>query len=113
MRIEKQVEERMRDGTVLRADVYRPDRAGSWPALLLRLPYDKTTRHYRETFVDIERLTAAGYVVVIQDVRGRFASEGDFYPFRDDGAGVLRDGYDTIEWAAAQPWCYVLFMTHA
>lgn len=99
MRIEKQVEERMRDGTVLRADVYRPDRAGSWPALLLRLPYDKTTRHYRETFVDIERLTAAGYVVVIQDVRGRFASGGEFYPFIEEAS----DGYDAVEWTARLP----------
>ncbi|HIE95142.1 MAG TPA: CocE/NonD family hydrolase, partial [Acidobacteria bacterium] len=46
-----------------------------------------------------------GYAVVIQDVRGRFASEGEFYPFRDDGADVLRDGYDTVEWMAGQPWC--------
>ncbi|WP_022792407.1 CocE/NonD family hydrolase [Marinococcus halotolerans] len=99
MRMEKQAEGRMRDGTVLLADVYRSDRAGSWPALLLRLPYDKTTRHYRETFVDIERLTAAGYVVVIQDVRGRFASEGEFYPFIYEAA----DGCDSVEWAARLP----------
>ncbi|MDZ5784186.1 CocE/NonD family hydrolase [Marinococcus luteus] len=99
MRIEEQVEGRMRDGTVLRADVYRPDGSGSWPALLLRLPYDKTTRHYRETFAEVERLTVAGYVVVIQDVRGRFASEGEFYPFIYEA----EDGYDSVEWAARLP----------
>ncbi|SDW41977.1 hypothetical protein SAMN05421781_1353 [Marinococcus luteus] len=99
MRIEKQAESRMRDGTVLRADVYRPDGEGSWPALLLRLPYDKTTRRYRETFVDAGRLTAAGYVVVIQDVRGRFASDGTFYPFIYEAA----DGYVSVEWAACLP----------
>ncbi|WP_079474845.1 CocE/NonD family hydrolase [Marinococcus halophilus] len=99
MRIEEQVESRMRDGTVLRTDVYRPDKTGSWPALLLRLPYDKSSRHYRETFVDVWRLTAAGYVVVIPDVRGRFASGGVFYPFIYEAA----DGYDAVEWAARLP----------
>lgn len=101
---EKDVEVPMRDGTVLRANITRPDAPGPFPALVERTPYSKEAGS--EIAVNSPEFFARrGYVVVIQDVRGRFASEGDFYPFRDDGAGVLRDGYDTIEWAAAQPWC--------
>ena len=101
---EKDVEVPMRDGTVLRANITRPDVPGPFPALVERTPYNKEAGS--ENAVNSPEFFARrGYVVVIQDVRGRFASGGDFYPFRDDGAGVLRDGYDTIEWAAAQPWC--------
>ena len=102
--VEKDVEVPMRDGTVLRANITRPDAPGPFPVLVDRTPYSKEAGS--EIAVNSPEFFARrGYVVVIQDVRGRFASEGDFYPFRDDGAGVLRDGYDTIEWAAAQPWC--------
>lgn len=94
----------MRDGTMLHADVYLPDREGSYPVLLERTPYNKETSS--EIALDTPRVyTEHGYAVVIQDVRGRFKSPGDFYPFRDDGWGPNRDGYDSVEWIAAQDWC--------
>lgn len=101
---EKNIEMPMRDGTILRADITRPQGEGPFPTLLERSPYNKD----RASEVSVgtpEFFAQRGYAVVIQDVRGRFASEGAFYPFRDDGAGVKRDGYDTVEWLAAQPWC--------
>jgi putative CocE/NonD family hydrolase len=87
----------MRDGVVLRADVYRPGEAGRFPTLVYRTPYGRT-----ETPTDPIVLAAVqrGYAVVLQDVRGRYASDGVFEPYRQEG----RDGYDTIEWAARQPW---------
>ena len=85
----------MRDGVKLHADIYRPDSAGKFPVLLQRTPYNKNDA------VDFGLKAAAqGYVVVIQDVRGRYASEGEWYPFRNEA----NDGYDTIEWAAALPY---------
>ena len=94
----------MRDGTVLRADVTRPEGPGPFPVLLERTCYSKEGGSENGVKAP-EFFARRGYAVIIQDVRGRFASEGEFYPFRDDGAGVLRDGYDTIEWVAEQPWC--------
>jgi putative CocE/NonD family hydrolase len=93
-----------RDGTLLYADVYLPDAAGPYPALLERTPYNK------EESVEVTAGAPAffarhGYAVVIQDVRGRFKSSGKFIPFHDDGWGPNQDGYDTVEWIAAQPWC--------
>ena len=85
----------MRDGVNLRADVYRPSEAGRFPVLLERTPYDK-----RGGVKFGYRAAAAGYVVVIQDTRGRYSSEGEFYPFRYES----NDGYDSVEWAAALPY---------
>lgn len=100
----RDVPQTMRDGTMLRADVYLPTGTGPFPALLERTPYGKDNSP--ECQVDAPAYFAAhGYAVVIQDVRGRFASEGRFVPFQDDGWGPNRDGYDTVEWVAAQPWC--------
>jgi putative CocE/NonD family hydrolase len=101
--VEKNVPVPMRDGTTLRADVYRPKARGKFPVLIERTPYNK------ETCPEIqlkspEYYAPRGYVTIIQDTRGRFASEGTFYPFDDDGWGPNRDGYDTVEWAAVQPW---------
>ena len=89
----------MRDGVKLYADVYRPEGPGPFPVLLQRTPYDKTGPLAAG---DLHVLSAAqqGYSVVIQDTRGRYTAEGEFYCFRDD----INDGYDTVEWAAAQPW---------
>jgi len=83
----------MRDGVVLRANVYRPSGLGPWPALLVRTPYDKN-----EPLQDLDPMRAArqGFVVVVQDVRGRFASDGEWIPFRFEP----HDGYDSVEWAA-------------
>jgi len=94
----------MRDGTVLYADVHLPGGQGPFPALLERTPYSKDNSP--EVQVGAPAFfAAAGYAVVIQDVRGRFKSEGQFIPFHDDGWGPNRDGLDTVEWIAAQPWC--------
>ena len=94
---ELDVPAKMRDGTTLFADVYRPDAEGKFPVLLLRLPYGK---QFISDFGDHEFFVPRGYVVVIQDTRGRFTSHGDFEPLFDEPL----DGYDTVEWAANLPW---------
>jgi putative CocE/NonD family hydrolase len=88
----------MRDGTVLRSNVFTPDRAGSYPVILMRLPYNKDVA---QTYVYASPGWYASqcYVVVIQDMRGQYKSDGVFYTFRDEAT----DGYDTIEWAARLP----------
>jgi hypothetical protein len=91
----------MRDGTTLYADVYRPSGGGRYPVLLQRIPYGKHKPRYRCMYLDPIRAVNRGYGVVIQDVRGRHMSEGEFYPYRHEP----QDGYDTVEWCAAQPWC--------
>ncbi len=102
--VRRDVEQVMRDGTILRADVYLPHGDGPFPALLERTPYNKDNSP--ECQVGAPAFFASrGYAVVIQDVRGRFKSDGTFYPFHDDGWGENQDGYDTVEWVAAQPWC--------
>jgi uncharacterized protein len=88
----------MRDGTTLYADVYRPAGPGPYPTLLTRTPYDKALRGPSPFVV---RAASAGYAVVIQDVRGRFTSEGPFETFVNERL----DGYDTLDWLASQPWC--------
>lgn len=93
----------MRDGTILRADVWRPDSEAEFPALIERTPYNKETSSESNLGAG-DYYASRGYVTVIQDVRGRFASDGEFYPFRDDGDGEKQDGYDTVEWAAEQLW---------
>jgi len=88
----------MRDGTILRADVLLPAESARYPALVYRTPYNKESalREYK-TF---EKAVARGYAVVVQDARGRYASDGEFNAYRNEG----HDGYDTIEWAAKQSW---------
>jgi putative CocE/NonD family hydrolase len=81
----------MRDGVSLVADVYRPVSDEKFPVLLQRTPYNRSG----ETQIANE-LAAHGYLVVVQDTRGRYDSGGEFYPFRNESA----DGYDTVEWAA-------------
>ncbi|MFQ6074694.1 MAG: CocE/NonD family hydrolase [Candidatus Bathyarchaeia archaeon] len=93
----------MRDGVRLATDVYRPAEDGKplpgrFPALLVRTPYDKS--HPTRVLQRGEYFSRRGYVVVIQDCRGRYRSEGDFYIFVNEGP----DGYDTVEWIARQPW---------
>ena len=96
--LERDVPARMRDGTTLYADVYRPSGGGPFPVLLMRLPYDKT-QAANVTYRHPSWYASHGYVVVVQDTRGRWRSEGDFYPF----AHEAEDGYDTVEWAASLP----------
>src|SRR5579884_2673617 len=93
--IEHNVPVRMRDGVTLRADIYRPDAPGRFPVLLQRTPYNKANESEFG-----RRAAAEGYVVIVQDVRGRYTSEGDWYTFVNEP----RDGYDTVEWAAALPY---------
>lgn len=89
----------MRDGVVLRADILLPSAEGKFPALIYRTPYGK---HFAlKEYKTFEKAVARGYAVVVQDVRGRYASDGDFVAYQNEG----RDGFDTIEWAAKQPWC--------
>jgi len=87
----------MRDGVKLSSDFYFPDVKGKFPTILIRTPYNNSTSRYDRygKFYD-----SRGYAVVIQDCRGRYDSEGEWYPFVADGY----DGYDTIEWIAKQPW---------
>jgi uncharacterized protein len=95
--MEKDVAMRTRDGVTLRADVYRPDASGRFPVLVVRTPYDKSAGM---AATEKDYFPPRGYVVVVQDTRGRHASEGEFTPFVNEG----RDGYDAIEWAAGLPW---------
>ena len=101
IRVDQYVPVRMRDGTTLYADVYRPDGSGQYPTLLSRTPYDKNDIMGTSVYPDFAiRAAREGYAVVVQDTRGRFSSEGDFYAFKNE----IDDGYDTVEWTAAQPW---------
>src|ERR1700730_1424677 len=94
--IERGVTMKTRDGVTLRSDIYRPKANGKFPVLLQRTPYNKGDGE--SGFGN--RAGALGYVVVIQDVRGRYTSEGEWYPFKHES----NDGYDTIEWAASLPY---------
>ena len=100
IQVERNVPVPMRDRTILRADVYRPKAEGRYPVLVERVAYELVAR----CTGNAEYYVPHGYVVVGQNVRGAFASEGVFNPLRDDGWGANRDGYDTIEWAGTQPW---------
>lgn len=96
--IEEDVAQVLPDGTRLFSDVYRPAASGPHPVLLVRMPYDKRTVEnmaYQHPCWYARR----GYMVVVQDVRGRCRSEGDFYPFLHEEA----DGALAVEWAAALP----------
>jgi putative CocE/NonD family hydrolase len=104
MTVLRDVPQRMRDGTLLYADIYLPKGEGPFPALVERTPYSKDNSPEVQVGAT-EFFPAQGYALVLQDVRGRFKSEGRFIPFHDDGWGPNRDGYDTVEWVAAQPWC--------
>ena len=92
--IQRNVTMKTRDGITLHADIYQPAADGTYPVLLTRTPYDKNNS------ADFGRRGALrGFIVVIQDVRGRYTSEGEWYPFKNE----INDGYDTVEWAAALP----------
>ena len=91
----------LRDGTITYVDVFRPDVSGKFPGLLQRTPYDKSAPSSRTGALDAIRAASAGYAVVIQDVRGRYSSDGEFYAFVNE----IEDGYDSVEWVASQPWC--------
>ncbi|GIV08773.1 MAG: putative peptidase [Fimbriimonadales bacterium] len=91
----------MRDGVRLATDVYLPVGEPPFPVILIRTPYDKNALKPIG-----EEGARRGYAVVVQDTRGRFASEGDNLPFEGDGWWENRsDGVDTVHWIAQQAWC--------
>src|SRR6185437_5670392 len=92
---ERNVTVKMRDSVTLHADIFRPKAHGKFPVLLQRTPYDKNN----EVSIGLQG-AARGYVVIVQDVRGRYTSDGEWYTFKHESD----DGYDTIEWAAALPY---------
>lgn len=87
-----------RDGVTLYADTYRPKSSEKFPVILMRTPYDKSVNW---AVGSVFRIVQRGYVVILQDVRGRYRSEGEWYPFKHEQA----DGFDTVEWAANLPYC--------
>ena len=103
VRVERNVMVETRDGALMATDLYFPAlggerAAGRFPAILERTPYDKSTARQTSRAKFFAR---RGYVVAIQDVRGRFASEGEWIPFSEEA----EDGCDTVEWLGAQAWC--------
>ncbi|HUN61261.1 MAG TPA: CocE/NonD family hydrolase [Candidatus Sulfotelmatobacter sp.] len=98
VKVQRNVEIKMRDGVILRGDIFRPAVDGKFPVLLQRTPYRKTPWGYDIDFA--QRAASHGYVVFLQDVRGRYTSDGDWAPFVHES----EDGYDTIEWIATQPY---------
>jgi predicted acyl esterase len=110
-RIDRNVMVPMRDGVRLATDIHRPDANGRYPVILERTPYDKSAPGRSERTAEVEQprsraevaapFVQAGYVVVYQDCRGRYASEGGFTKYLSEAA----DGYDTVAWLIAQPWC--------
>ena len=99
---EKNIRVPMRDGVRLAADIYYPALGdapadGEFPVILERTPYDKAAPRMVHNG---KYLARRGYICIYQDVRGRFESEGQWYPFANEAP----DGYDTVEWIAAQPW---------
>jgi uncharacterized protein len=90
---------KMRDGTVLRANIYRPEGDGKWPVLLTRLPYGKDLP-IGGSVMDPTQVARRGYVVIVQDTRGRLTSDGEWDPFVNEP----EDGVDTVEWAAGLPY---------
>ncbi len=97
MKLEYDVKIPMRDGVKLSADIYRPDAEGRFPVILIRTPYDNGTAG---NAILGKKWAARGYVFVVQDVRGRGDSDGEFYPLADEAA----DGFDTLSWCGTQPW---------
>ncbi len=96
--VQQSVPAETRDGATLLSNVYRPADDGVYPVLLTRTPYGKD-QPYNATYFDPVKAARNGYIVVVQDVRGRYASEGKFTPFVRE----YEDGYDTVEWAAQLP----------
>ena len=99
---EQNVKVPMRDGVNLAADIYYPSQGqtraqGKFPVIVERTPYDKTAPR---AVANAKYFAKRGYVTVLQDVRGRFASEGEWYAF----ALEAPDGYDTVQWLGTQPW---------
>lgn len=100
VRAEKNVMVPMRDGIKLATDIYFPVGLEQAPVILIRTCYGKSLQMVTGRANTSKIFASRGYIVIIQDVRGRYDSEGDFYPFLYDG----QDGQDTIAWIQKQPW---------
>ena len=100
VRVYKNIEIPMRDGAILRADHLKPICEEPLPALIVRTPYLKESFYTKEVYA-VNETAFRGYHILLCDVRGGGQSDGEFAPF----ANERNDGYDTIEWAAAQEWC--------
>ena len=96
--VQQDVPAEMRDGATLMSNVYRPAGDGAYPVLLTRTPYGKD-QPFNATYFDPLKAARSGYIVVVQDVRGRYASGDKFIPFVRE----FEDGYDSVEWAAKLP----------
>jgi len=99
VKVEKNVAVEMRDGVKLYGDIYRPSKSGKYPVILLRTPYDKSNKVQKYALMG-KVFASHGYIFVVQDVRGRYMSEGEFVPFVNEHI----DGADTIIWADGQSW---------
>ena len=97
--VERNVVLELADGVRLASDIYRPSLKHKLPVLLTRLPYDKTEAGANLGYAHPAWYAMQGYIVVAQDVRGRWASGGEFYPFLHEA----KDGVETIRWAAGLP----------
>jgi putative CocE/NonD family hydrolase len=98
--VERDLPLKLEDGVTLYADVYRPEAAGRFPALLMRTPYDKDGAQQSARLAMTVAAVRRGYVVVVQDTRGQFKSEGRFVPYAQE----IADGHQTIEWVAQLPY---------
>jgi putative CocE/NonD family hydrolase len=96
-RVERDVWVPMRDGIRLQADVFWPEKQGPSPVLVIRTPYGRKSARAVAPYVN------AGYIVVSQDARGRYGSEGEFLSMIHEVTPDAEDGYDTVEWAARLP----------
>ncbi|HRV04523.1 MAG TPA: CocE/NonD family hydrolase [Candidatus Ratteibacteria bacterium] len=94
MQIFRNMRVSMRDGVNLSTNVFLPDGIGPWPVVLVRTAYNRNFV-YDSSFPRFEM------ALVVQDCRGRYASEGEYYPFVNEA----NDGYDTLEWISSQTWC--------
>jgi len=97
IRIDRHQAMTMSDGVVLYGDLYRPAAPGKYPSILVRTPYGVQRDGSHEPLI---KFAQRGYAVIMQDCRGRYESEGRWDPFRNEA----RDGYDSVEWMARQPW---------
>ena len=88
-----------RDGTLLATDLYRPSAEGNFPVIIGRTPYGKGSSRHNYPII-AKMFASQGYAFLVQDVRGRYQSEGSFYAYKNEAM----DGHDTVEWAGKAPW---------
>src|SRR5690606_26788589 len=99
--VERDIAMPMRDGVILRGDLWRPEGDKPLPTILMRTPYNK--RALNAETLRPQHCVEAGFACIVQDTRGRFASDGEweFKMWHQEGP----DTYDSVEWIAKQPWC--------